>query len=220
MILESNCKSKMMMMRDLKKTKVCLALVLMIMMALSVCCQPNIRTMTEGNCSLPVAGDDLGGIAPTSDMNVPRSGHTATLLLNGQVLISGGMERNGVYFKSAELYDPSTGKFTSTNRDMTTERVGHTATLLPNGRVLLIGGWDRKGVQTSAEIYDSTAERLTLTGKMSIGRGDFTATLLQNGKVLIAGGENDRTLADGGVLVVGGYDIRSQASVKAWVYKR
>ena len=57
--------------------------------------------MTEGNGSLLVAGDDLGGIAPTSDINAPRSGHTATLQLNGRVLMAGGMERDGAYFKSA-----------------------------------------------------------------------------------------------------------------------
>jgi hypothetical protein len=41
----------------------------------------------------------------------PRSGHTATLLPNGKVLIVGGMRHNQDFYKSAELYDPATGKF-------------------------------------------------------------------------------------------------------------
>ena len=41
----------------------------------------------------------------------PRSGHSATLLPNGKVLIAGGMRRNQDFYRSAELYDPATGKF-------------------------------------------------------------------------------------------------------------
>lgn len=48
----------------------------------------------------------------TAHLAVPRSGHTATLLASGKVLITGGA--NGVANASAELYDPATDTFTAT----------------------------------------------------------------------------------------------------------
>jgi hypothetical protein len=182
-------------MRDMKNLKAVLFSLIIITTALTANCKANIRETSNRSTKPPIAADNVSDITPASNMNVPRSSHTATLLTSGQVLVAGGMERNGVIFKSAELYNSSNEKFTPTNRNMTTQRVGHTATLLLNGKVLLIGGWDEKGVLASAEIYDPNTETFTLTGSMSIGRGDFTATLLPSGKVLVAGGENDRALS-------------------------
>lgn len=172
-----------------------LLILLLVTVALTSGCKAQIRGTDNGSNKPMISGDTVNDIAPTNNISVPRSGHTATLLNNGQVLVAGGMEHNGVFFNSAEIYNSSTGKFTLTKQNMATERVGHTATLLPNGKVLIIGGWDNKGVLTSAELYDPDAGTFTLTGSMSVGRGDFTATLLPNGKVLIAGGENDRALS-------------------------
>src|SRR2546425_653680 len=67
------------------------------------------------------------------------AGRTATLLRNGKVLVTGGEHEDLGRFRSAELYDPSTGTFTATG-DMTRPRDLHTATLLPDGRVLITGG--------------------------------------------------------------------------------
>lgn len=65
-------------------------------------------------------------------------GFTATLLANGQVLIAGGADTNGL-IPTAELYDPSSGTFSLTG-SLNTPRLGHTATLLGNGEVLIAGG--------------------------------------------------------------------------------
>jgi hypothetical protein len=56
----------------------------------------------------------------------PRSGHTATLLPDGKVLIVGGMRRNQDFYRSSELYNPVTGKFQNAG-DMAIPRVGHAA---------------------------------------------------------------------------------------------
>lgn len=112
---------------------------------------------------------------------------TATLLLNGKVLVAGGEDESGNR-SSAELYDPSTGAFTATG-SLTTPRAEQTATLLPDGSALMAGS-DIHNVLllASAEVYDPVSGVFTPTGNMVVPRAIRTATLLNNGKVLMAGG--------------------------------
>ena len=129
-----------------------------------------------------------GSFVPGGDMTIGRSGHTATLLKNGKVLIAGGWTGRYNVRRSAELYDPATGAFTPTG-DMVLERAGNTAALLPDGRGLLAGGEDRsENALATAEIYDPATGKFTRTGDMTEPRGEATATVLRNGKVLIVGG--------------------------------
>src|SRR5688572_4108725 len=95
-----------------------------------------------------VLAQSPGTFAATGDMTSRRFLHTATLLADGRVLITGGrmIERaSPLTFKtlaSAELFDPRTSTFTAT-LNMTIPREGHTAALLPDGKVLIAGGWPR-----------------------------------------------------------------------------
>jgi hypothetical protein len=77
---------------------------------------------------------------------------SVTLLANGKVLVAGG-SKFGSYHASAELYDPSSGRFASTV-SMAVARSHHTATLLADGRVLIVGGDDGRGGTRLAEIYN------------------------------------------------------------------
>jgi len=67
-------------------------------------------------------------------MNFVREYHTASILTNGQVLITGGYNSVNGYLNSAELYDPSTGNWTIT-ANMNFAREYHTASILANGTV-------------------------------------------------------------------------------------
>ena len=70
----------------------------------------------------------------TAPMSVVRSGHTATRLPDGRVLVTGGGTSNEV-LASAEIYDPASRTWSLTG-PMRMVRGAHTATLLPNGGVL------------------------------------------------------------------------------------
>lgn len=130
-----------------------------------------------------------GTFGPTGSMIDARAGHTATLLADGRILLSGGSDGNQV-LASAELYDPKTGTFSATG-SMTTPRIRHTATLLSNGRVLIAGGADGNGneISSSAELYDPSTGTFSSTGSMLVSRERYTATLLTDGRVLFAGGD-------------------------------
>ena len=138
--------------------------------------------------SLPPLKSHVGSLVAGGQMLEPRSGHTATLLPDGRVLISGGMRRNQDFYKSAELYDPSTHSFQQT-REMNQRRVGHVAVLLRSGKVLIAGGWIGGGCTNTSELYDPSAGRFQpVDAKMTTPRGDARALLLANGDVLITGG--------------------------------
>jgi Galactose oxidase, central domain len=118
------------------------------------------------------------------DMSVARTGHTASLLADGRVLIFGGTASGT---PSAEIYDPSGGTFAPLPSPLFS-RSGHTATVLPSGKVLFTGGQDSSGTLATAEVYDPATNTFAAVNSMMEPRVHHTATLLPNGKVLIAGG--------------------------------
>lgn len=128
-------------------------------------------------------------------MEVERAAHTATLLRDGRVLVTGGIRAGEAALASAELYDPRTRTFSPAGA-MASVRSGHTATLLLDGRVLIAGGWDDDVPQRTAELFDPATGRFTPTASLTAPRGAATATLLRNGRVLVAGGyDGDVSLA-------------------------
>src|SRR2546421_8096161 len=84
---------------------------------------------------------ETGTWARTGNLKIARSQHTATLLLDGKVLVAGGFVGGNFATPShsVELYDPVIGDWTSTDT-LPFSRAFHTATLLLDGEVLVAGG--------------------------------------------------------------------------------
>jgi N-acetylneuraminic acid mutarotase len=119
-----------------------------------------------------------------------RKQHTVTALLDGRLLVVGGMDTSWVT-ASASLYDPYSGTWASV-ASLTTARAGHTTTLLTDGRVLVTGGEGSDQNLTpvsSVEIYDPAKRTWSTGAAMSVERSYHSATRLADGTVLVAGGE-------------------------------
>jgi hypothetical protein len=126
------------------------------------------------------------GFSSVGQMALPRSLATASLLANGQVLVTGGGDRMSTV--NAELYDPTSRTFAETGA-MQTDRHGHTASVLPSGAVLVTGGSSYiSGGLVSAETYDPGSGRFSSTGSMAVGRVLHTSASLASGDVLVVGG--------------------------------
>ncbi|MGV1036849.1 MAG: kelch repeat-containing protein [Candidatus Nanopelagicales bacterium] len=116
---------------------------------------------SEEPASAEIYDPESGTWSVTPAMTGSRSDHTATLLTDGSVLMTGGLDFSAPgkvipIHDSSELYDPGTGTWTAV-APMKEQRYGHTATRLTDGRVLVVGGILREqdpDGRRAAEMFD------------------------------------------------------------------
>ncbi|MGN6525278.1 MAG: kelch repeat-containing protein [Burkholderiaceae bacterium] len=123
-----------------------------------------------------------GGFLPVAAMATTHSGHSATRLTDGRVLVAGGGNAQ------AELFDPVAGTWTPAAA-LAAVHTGHAAVRLADGGVLVVAG--TQGAQPAAERYDPAANAWTPTAPMQVLRAHAGATLLPDGSVLACGGAPD-----------------------------
>jgi len=125
--------------------------------------------------------------APGGTMVVPRSGHSASLMEDGRVLVAGGTDAAYALTTVSEIYDRATNSWKATGHINLGRTFPEEVTLL-DGRILLIGGIIGGNVQSTVEIYDPATGVWTYTGSMNYGRYGFDPVVLPDGRVLAAGG--------------------------------
>lgn len=118
-----------------------------------------------------------------------RTGHTATLLPSGKVLVAGGAAGNTA-LASAELYDSISNTWSAAGT-LAGARAGHTATPLPSAKVLVVGGAAGDAALASAELYDPASNTWSAAGALGTARADHTATFLVIAKLLVVAGDAD-----------------------------
>lgn len=195
-------------------------------------CVEEVDSENTGGPTTEIYHIDAGIFTLGTSMKRSRMGHTATLLGNGQILITGGRSSSSVTTtalcgnpdgpppvpsctgsyqteSSAELYDPNTATFSLVNGGMSAARYDATAALLPNGKVLVAGGNTVGAASVNAAQYScghqtvNTIQSAELYDPATGALGGFTTT---------AGMTEPRAhhaavpLNDGTLLLLGGED--------------
>lgn len=130
-------------------------------------------------------------VTPAGTMLVARTNFAAAPLLDGTVLITGGLGANGNVLASSEIYDP-VKQVSADGPQLPVSRANHQAYTLPNnGRVILVGGnTDNSQVLTATHVYSPWTGKFASTAPMNAARSGDTAALLRRGSLIVAGGKN------------------------------
>ncbi len=122
-------------------------------------------------------------------MSLPRAGHTATLLPNGQILFAGGLVTATAATNNCDLYDTDQFGVANNFLALSTPCYFHTASLLVDGKVLFVGGRGANGVIGDVQTFDPPTATFTIYPSVS-PRAGTTMTLDPDGRVVVIGGTN------------------------------
>lgn len=152
---------------------------------------------------------DVRSRSETLVLREARTGHTATALADGRVIISGGRDlvsgsnrpEDHIYSGSLELFDPTQGAFTYVNDEIgnslaTEPRYEHSTVLLQGvagapPQLMIAGGMNSNGPVVSVELLNIQGEQGTVSiaaEQLGVGAIAHAVTVTDNGLVLLSGG--------------------------------
>jgi large repetitive protein len=157
-------------------------------------------TISERDAELALYIGSLNKFSYTPNrMSQPRAFHTATLLVDGSVLLAGGTSGKWLpdgadaptqVLRTVERLDGSSLTFESSTRtlEMDSARIGHSATLLPSGNVLIAGGSDGAIYAKVVEVYRPVERTLLKQAEeLDPPRAWHAAALTDRGAALVGG---------------------------------
>ena len=115
----------------------------------------------------------------------------ASKLMDGRVLISGGMVTGQPYSQTVELYDPQSQTFTLLAGGLNVGRTNHTMVRISDRKFLIYGGVTLDSEPAPPELYDPVTGNSTIvTAPENGGRYLHVAHTLQDGTVWMLGGQD------------------------------
>ncbi|HYV16382.1 MAG TPA: kelch repeat-containing protein [Conexibacter sp.] len=141
------------------------------------------------------AGAAADSFTPTDPMATGRTQFAATLLANGQVLVAGGASDEQAPAEStttSERYDPASGRWLGTPA-FPDSRQAQGLSLLADGRALMTGGFHADfggtfAMLDSALAYDPASNTWSGVASMPHAHGFQQQLTLKDGRVLVIGG--------------------------------
>ena len=149
--------------------------------------------------ALAEVGDPLGEVWNEAEsLPTPRDRFALAVLPDGRALVTGGTtqqtDTGPASYSSTYLFDPGDGSWSRAGL-LNTARSDPAHAVLADGRVLVAGGYyaDRPAVPEvrvldSAELFDAATGEWSPTGSLLVGRYGARAVTLADGRVLVVGG--------------------------------
>ncbi len=158
---------------------------------------------TDGNTvlsSVEIFDGALGSMTVAGALNVARKDFAAAALLDGTILMAGGVDINGATLSSTEIFDPVKG-ISSAGPVLLEPRAFHSAyPMKNNGGVLIYGGSGNSGVLGTTEIYTPWTGGISKGSPLNSARRDEAKAAVHAGAYMVAGGRNDQGLIGGSEL--------------------
>ena len=144
--------------------------------------------------SVEIFDPATNAVSTAANLNTARGRHSATMVLDGLVVVAGGSSGQGD-LNSIEIYTPGTDAWAFAPATLSAARSGHIATLLPkNNSVLISGGSSNGTALQSAEMFRPWTGTVVSAGSMNAARVSGTGSSFgAEGMYLAAGGSGSKT---------------------------